>query len=63
MRLYAYLLFFWSGLQYVIHQYGHEFRYSVDTSSIRAILGGAVNCLALSLGLLEPLAGYRVYDV
>jgi hypothetical protein len=56
-------LFFWRSLQNVIHQYGHEFRHSVDTGGICAILGRAVNSLALGLGLLEPLAGYRVYDV
>jgi hypothetical protein len=61
--LFAYLLLLWSGLKNVIHQHGHKFRYSVDTGSVGAVLGGAVNCLALSLGLFKPLPCYRVYDV
>lgn len=59
----AYLLFLWGGLQDIIHQYGHQFRYSVNTSGIGSILGRAVYCLSLSLGLFEPFPGYRVYDV
>ena len=59
----AYLLFLWGGLQNVIYQYGHQFRYSVYTSGIGSILGRAVYCLSLGLGLFEPFPGYRVYDV
>lgn len=54
---------FWGGLKNVIHQHGHQFRHSVNSSGICAILGGAVNWLTLSLCLLKPLAGYRVYYV
>lgn len=60
---YAYLLLFWGGLQDVIHQNGHEFCHSIDTSSVGSIRGRAVYCLRLRLGLLKPFPGYRVYDV
>ena len=60
---YAYLLFFRGGLQNVIHQNRHEFCHSVDTSGIGSIRGRAVNSCSLGFGLLEPFAGYRVYDV
>lgn len=35
----------------------------MDASGIGSILGRAVYCLCLSLGLFEPFPGYRVYDV
>jgi hypothetical protein len=35
----------------------------MHTSGKGAILGGAAYGLALGLGLVHPLAGYRVYDV
>lgn len=60
---YTYLLVFWGGLKNVIHQHGHQFRHSVNSSGICAILGRAVYRLALRLCLLKPLAGYRVYYV
>lgn len=59
----AYLLFLGGRLQDVIHQNGHEFRHSVDSSGIGSIRGRAVYCLCLGLGLFEPFPCYRVYDV
>lgn len=59
----AYLLLVGSGLKNVIHQYGHEFRHSVYSGGISAILRRAVYWLSLGLGLLEPFAGYRVHYV
>lgn len=59
----AYLLFLGGGLKNVIHQDGHEFRYSMNSSGIGAILCRAVYWLALRLCLLEPFPGYRVYYV
>ena len=59
----AYLLSLWGVLRNVIHQYGHEFRHSVYSGSKCAVWRGAVYLLPLSLCLLKPFAGYRVYDV
>lgn len=35
----------------------------MNSGSVCAVLRRAVYCLSLGLCLLEPLAGYRVYDV
>ncbi len=50
-------------MSYVIHQYWHELRHSVDAGRKGAILGRAVYGLVVGLGLVQPLSGYRVYDV
>lgn len=50
-------------MRYVIHQYWHQLCHSVDTASEGAILSRGVYGLAVGLRLVEPLAGYRVYDV
>lgn len=63
MSAFAYLLLIRDGLNNVIHQYRHEFRHSMDSSGEGAVLGRAVDGLALRLGLLEPLPGHGVYDV
>jgi hypothetical protein len=59
----AYLLLLWNRRENIIHQDGHEFRYSVNASSIRPILGRAVNGLPLGFCLLKPFPGYGVYYV
>ena len=59
----TYLLLLRTRLKDVIHQHGHQFGYSVYTGRICAIRGRAVNSCSLGFGLLEPFAGYRVYDV
>lgn len=59
----AYLLVRRSRVRDVIHQDGHELGHPVDACGKGPISSRAVYRLALGLGLLEPLAGYRVYNV
>lgn len=62
-RAWTYLLVFGRRRDDVVHQDGHEFRHSVDASGEGAIWRGAADGLALLLRLLQPFAGYRVYNV
>lgn len=47
----------------VVHQDWHQLRHPVDAGGEAAIRGGAADRLALLLGLFQPFAGYRVYNV
>ena len=60
---YAYLLICWGRRGDIIHQHGHQLGYSIHARREGAVGGRAVDDLALLLGLLHPLARYRVYNI
>jgi len=61
--IWAYLLIFGGVLDYVVHQDRQQFLYSINTSSVSAILCGTVYRLSGSFGLFCPFSRHRVYHV
>lgn len=59
----TYLLIFRSSRDDIVHQDGHEFSHPVHSGGKGAIGSRAADGLALLLRLLQPFAGYRVYNV
>lgn len=59
----AYLLVGWRCCQDVVHQYGDKLGYSIHARRKGAVRRRCVDDLAMLLGLVQPLAGYRVYDI
>ena len=50
-------------MDYIVHQHGQQFLYSIDTSRECSIIGSTVYGLSCKFGLFSPLSSYRVYDV
>lgn len=59
----AYLLVGRGCGQDVTHQHRNQLGYSIHARSIGAVRGRPVDGLTLLPGLVQPLAGYRIYDI